>query len=138
MIQNTLRLFIGSSAKQSGHSLHGGFLDRCTVSFSGKVYKAQYYDSHNKISYPSSQTSISGASNITNANLDSISSDPIRICFCKMNILIATTSLLFSMSKDEMNSMCHLSQLIKSITHFQIPLTIVLLLTLKMVQVRDN
>ena len=84
MIQNTQ--FIGNSAKQSGHSLHGGLLDRCTVSFSAEVYKAYYYDSHNKISYPSSRTSISGASNffnITNATLDSISSDPVRICFCK-------------------------------------------------------
>ena len=81
-IKNTM--FTNNSAKQSGFSLHGGLLDRCTVSFSAEVYKA--YDSNNKISYPSSRTSISGASNffnITNATIDSVSSDPVRICFCK-------------------------------------------------------
>ena len=61
-------------------------LDRCTVSFSAEIYKAYYYDSHNKISYPSYRTLTSGYSyffNITNATAESVSSDPVRICFCK-------------------------------------------------------
>ena len=78
--------FADNFATQSGPSLHGGLLDRCTVSFSAEIYKSYYYDSHNKISYPSVRTLTSGATNffnITNATIDSVSSDPVRLCFCK-------------------------------------------------------
>ena len=81
IIKNTK--FDKNLATQSGHSLYGGLLDRCTVSFSAEVY--YYYDFQDKIS-PSSRTAISGASNffnITNATIDSVSSDPVSVCFCK-------------------------------------------------------
>ena len=64
MIKNTK--FQDNSATQSGSSLHGGLLDRYTVRFSAEEYKAYYCDFHNKISYLSSRTSISSASNFFN------------------------------------------------------------------------
>ena len=83
---NNTQFFDNFASQSIGSSLHGGLLDRCTVSFSAEIYKAYYYDSHSKISYPSIQTLLSGASiffNITNAIIDSVSSDPVRLCFCK-------------------------------------------------------
>ena len=78
--------FKDNFATQSGHSLYGGLLDRCTITFKAEIYKVHFYDSHNKKAYPSGRTLLSGSSNflnITNATIDSISSDPVCICFCK-------------------------------------------------------
>ena len=78
--------FNNNFAVHSGQSLHGGLLDRCTVTFKAEIYKSHFYDSHNKEAYPSGRILLSGYSNflnITNATIDSISSDPVRICFCK-------------------------------------------------------
>ena len=78
--------FKDNFAIHAGHSLHGGLLDRCTVTFKAEIYKSHFYDSHIKKVYPSGRTILSGSSNflkITNATLGSISSDPVRICFCR-------------------------------------------------------
>ncbi len=78
--------FKDNFATRAGQSLHGGLLDRCTVTFKAEIYKSHFYDSHNKEAYPSGRILLSGYSNflnITTANIDSISSDPVRICFCK-------------------------------------------------------
>lgn len=128
-------------ATQSGHSLYGGLLDRCTITFKAQIYKAHFYDSHNKKAYPSGRTLLSGSSNflnIINATIDSISSDPVRICFCKQEYLDCDYKLPSFYVKRGESSMCHLLLLIKSITHFQMPLSTVLLLTPKVAWGRDS
>jgi hypothetical protein len=45
--------FKDNFATLAGQSLHGGLLDRCTVTFKAEIYKAHFYDSHNKKAYPS-------------------------------------------------------------------------------------
>ena len=65
-------LFSENTASEQGTNLFGGLLDRCIPSPSAEVYLKQ------RIHY-------SGATylgNISNINIDSISSQPVRVCFC--------------------------------------------------------
>ena len=76
---NTDIHFIDNNANISGADLYGGLLDRCIVSPYAEVY------SKNEIN----GDIISGISyfkKISNANLESVSSSPIGICFCEDNI----------------------------------------------------
>ena len=68
--------FIQNHAEISGSTLYGGLLDRCTVSPSAEVY----------INYDSQQPDVmSGTTyitSITNINVTSVSSGPVRVCYC--------------------------------------------------------
>jgi hypothetical protein len=68
--------FTENYAEISGSTIYGGLLDRCTVSPSAEVY----------IKYNSAQPgAMSGTeyiTSITNINVTSVNSDPVRICFC--------------------------------------------------------
>ena len=67
--------FTGNTATERGPDLYGGLLDRCVPSSFAEVYKqpdlsTQYY---NGVKY---------LKDISNIALDSVSSPPIRVCFC--------------------------------------------------------
>ena len=65
-------LFSENTASEQGQNLFGGLLDRCTPSPFAEVYIKQ-------------NTHYSGATylkNISNIKIDSISSRPVRVCFC--------------------------------------------------------
>ena len=66
--------FSGNTATEYGHNLYGGLLDRCVPSSSADVYVNQpnrtYY---NGIDY---------LKDISNITLNSITSPPVRVCFC--------------------------------------------------------
>ena len=65
-------LFSENTASEQGPNLFGGLLDRCIPSPFAEVYEKQ------RIHY-------SGATylgNISNIDIDSISSQPVRVCFC--------------------------------------------------------
>ena len=70
---NTINiLFSENTASEQGLNLFGGLLDRCIPSSFAEVYQKQ------RIHY-------SGATylaNISNIDIDSISSQPVRVCFC--------------------------------------------------------
>ena len=72
--------FFDNSATISGPTLFGGLLDRCTVSPYAEVY-SKTYARHVIIS------GITYFKLVSNAELESVSSSPIGICFCKGNIL---------------------------------------------------
>ena len=76
---NTDIHFIHNSANISGPTLYGGLLDRCIASPYAEVYSKiqKTIDVISGIGY---------FMNISNANLESISSSPIDICFCRDNI----------------------------------------------------
>ena len=67
-------LFSGNTASEKGANLFGGLLDRCTLSQFAELYIKQriYYRGVNYLG---------NISNIT--AIDTISSLPVRICFCK-------------------------------------------------------
>ena len=67
--------FFNNVAGVSGSTLYGGLLDRCTVNPSAEIFlKTQNITLLDGVSY---------IQNITNINLSSIASDPVRLCFCK-------------------------------------------------------
>ena len=67
--------FFNNVAGVSGSTLYGGLLDRCTVNLSAEIFlKTQNITWLDGVSY---------IQNITNINLSSIASDPVRLCFCK-------------------------------------------------------
>ena len=67
--------FLNNVARISGSTLYGGLLDRCTVNPSAEIFlKTQNITLLDGVSY---------IQNITNINLSSIASDPVRICFCE-------------------------------------------------------
>ena len=78
--------FVGNYATKSGSSLYGGLLDRCTVSPITDLLFTYLDDNDNSSLvnqlYPL-QTLSAGAGNEELEELHSISSDPVRICFCK-------------------------------------------------------
>ena len=69
--------FSRNFARTSGSSLFGGLLDRCTVSPFAEIHNiiGQHYE--NNIEY---------LRNTSNAEIDSISSHPTRVCFCDNNL----------------------------------------------------
>ena len=65
-------VFSDNTATEQGSNLFGGLLDRCIPSPLAEVYRNQ--DIHyNGVTY---------LQNISNVELDSISSRPVRVCFC--------------------------------------------------------
>ena len=71
---NTKNMFFSeNTASEQGPNLFGGLLDRCIPSPFAEVYlKQSHYSSHGIIYLQ----------DITNTNLDSIGSKPVRLCFC--------------------------------------------------------
>ncbi len=65
--------FFGNTALTSGSTVFGGLLDRCTVSPFAEIHNV--FDRHY-------ENSIEYFCNTSNAKLDSISSHPVRVCFC--------------------------------------------------------
>ena len=73
---NTVNIqFFNNSARISGSDLYGGLLDRCTVNPLAEVFlkapNVVFMDGVSYIQY------------ITNISLNSITSDPVRLCFCR-------------------------------------------------------
>ena len=65
-------LFLGNTASEQGSNLFGGLLDRCIPSPFAEVYLKQ------RIHY----SGVTYLQNISIAGLDSITSQPVRVCFC--------------------------------------------------------
>ena len=65
-------LFSENTATVQGSNLFGGLLDRCIPSPFAKVYLKR------RIHY----SGVNYLQNISNANINSISSQPVRVCFC--------------------------------------------------------
>jgi len=67
--------FFNNSARLAGSDLYGGLLDRCTVNPLAEVFLKDpnivFMDGVSYIQY------------ITNISLNSITSDPVRLCFCR-------------------------------------------------------
>ena len=69
---NTVNIhFSGNSATEHGANMFGGLLDRCVPSSFAEVYR-------NKIYYGG----VSYIQHLSNIQLDSIASPPVRVCFC--------------------------------------------------------
>ena len=66
--------FSGNTATESGPDLYGGLLDRCVPSSFAEVYVNQ----HNFAYY----SGVDYLKEISNITLNSITSQPIRVCFC--------------------------------------------------------
>ena len=64
--------FSENTATVQGSDLFGGLLDRCILSPFAEVYRKQ------KVHY----SGVSYLQNISNADINSISSQPVRVCFC--------------------------------------------------------
>ena len=74
-------LFSGNTASEQGANIFGGLLDRCIPSPFAEVYKRRRLGAP-----PSHYSGISYLGNITNITaLGTISSLPVRVCFCKSN-----------------------------------------------------
>ena len=70
-------LFSGNTASEQGANIFGGLLDRCIPSPFAEVYNLQ-------LEAPPYYSGVSYLGNITNITaLDTISSLPVRVCFCK-------------------------------------------------------
>ena len=65
--------FSMNNATKKGSTLFGGLLDRCIPSPFAEVYKGDDLNDYTGVTY---------LQNISNINLDSISSKAVRICFC--------------------------------------------------------
>ena len=68
-------LFSGNTASEQGANIFGGLLDRCIPSPFAEVYRQEAPPYYSGVSY------LGDMANIT--ALDTISSLPVRICFCK-------------------------------------------------------
>ena len=69
-------LFFGNTASEQGANIFGGLLDRCIPS--------QFAEVNGQLETPSHYRGVSYLNDITNITaLDTISSLPIRVCFCK-------------------------------------------------------
>ena len=105
---NTVNIhFSGNSATEHGSNVFGGLLDRCVPSSFAEVYRRKLKNYYDGVSY---------LQHLSNIQLDSIASPPIRICFCS-NESEPDCSYQPPPIRviKEKRSMCHLLQLIKSI-----------------------
>ena len=67
--------FSGNTATRHGYNIFGGLFDRCTPSQFAAVYA-------NDITSQSNYSGIDYLQTISNITLDSIASEPVRVCFC--------------------------------------------------------
>lgn len=63
----------------NGHVLHGGLLDRCTISPSAQVQRYRHKNFSSGIQYFYSVTSIENSTELQML----VSSSPVRVCFCR-------------------------------------------------------
>jgi hypothetical protein len=68
-------LFSGNTASEQGANIFGGLLDRCIPSPFAEVYRLETPPHYSGVSYLGDITNITA--------LDTISSLPVRVCFCK-------------------------------------------------------
>ena len=73
-------IFSGNTATEHGSNLFGGLLDRCVPSPFAEVYLK--YDPFAKAYYRAQYDGVSYLENISNITSDSITSLPVRVCFC--------------------------------------------------------
>ena len=74
--------FANNFANESGSILFGGLLDRCTISpFSNEVYTKE--DEPIRLSYISGLEYFNSSTSIDYKDNTTISSQPVRICFCE-------------------------------------------------------
>ncbi len=82
-VPNTVNiLFSENTASEQGANLFGGLLDRCSPTpwpFNTGMFNLQYQKYYSGVSY------LGNISNIALSDMDTISSLPVRICFCKDN-----------------------------------------------------
>ena len=73
--------FTNNLAEYSGSDLFGGLLDRCTISPFAEIYSDLYFSDYSK-RFNMSVSGIEYLKYTSNVNLTSISSYPVRLCFC--------------------------------------------------------
>jgi predicted outer membrane repeat protein len=73
--ESKLIVFSGNTATYHGSNIFGGLFDRCTPSAFATVYT-------DDITSQSYYSGIDYLQTISNVTLDSIASDPVRVCFC--------------------------------------------------------
>ena len=71
-------VFSKNSATKAGYNLYGGLLDRCIPNPFAEVHQKWYGGLQSITSY----NGITYMGNISNITLDSISSPPVKVCFC--------------------------------------------------------
>ena len=80
--------FTNNNAVVSGLNIYGGLLDRCTISpFTDVYYVQQLRNDHNSAIYVDAVQYIIDVTNIDREDLETIGSCPVRMCFCKGNML---------------------------------------------------
>ena len=89
--------FTNNYATQSGSTLFGGLLDRCTVSPHAEVYNNYNRNFQQKPDIISGITYMKTISTIN--DLDTVSSDPIQLCFCRDNLPNCTIQRKFVRAK---------------------------------------
>ncbi len=85
-VQNSSITFTDNFANYSGSILHGGLLDRCTVSPMATIYNSTFHSvkhitPRHALAYFETVTGL----NLTSNNFDGIASESLRICFCQEN-----------------------------------------------------
>ena len=71
---NTVNIcFSGNSATEQGANVFGGLLDRCAPSSFAEVYRHEVKNCYDRVNY---------LQHLSNIQLDSIASPPVRVCFC--------------------------------------------------------
>ena len=76
--------FVNNTAHVSGNALYGGLLDRCTVSpFSQEYVLSDGIDVNLTTNNVSAISGVKYFELYSNINLDSISSGPVSVCFCR-------------------------------------------------------
>ena len=71
--------FSENIASEQGSNLFGGLLDRCVPSSFAEGYSTiEVYYNRSRLNY----TGVTYLGNISNIDLDSITSQPVRVCFC--------------------------------------------------------
>ena len=72
-IDTVYMFFRNNTATEQGSNLFGGQLDRCIPNISAEIYVDKRTNYYSGVTY---------LQNISNIHLDSISSKPVRVCFC--------------------------------------------------------
>ena len=71
-----------NTARHSGSNLFGGLIDRCVPLSMGYTYTEAMIEQ-----YPNGQSYLQSISNLIDSDTNSITSHPVRVCFCTQNLL---------------------------------------------------
>ena len=74
--------FTNNTGKISGAALYGGLLDRCTVSPFAQIYSMPHRHTKSKEQASTITSGVKHFETYSNIKLSSISSEPVRVCFC--------------------------------------------------------